>query len=191
MKNKKQINHTKQDLMEKILIHLADCADFSFSYRFEKMFGISGRDIRALIKKDKREFNQSIIDLKRNKFIEKKKNYDGSVTVSLTEKGKLRALNVRFRRLEHKRERWDKKWRMVAFDIPEECKKGRNALRYRLKMAGFYKLQESLFLYPYDCEKEIRDFIKLFKIERYVKFALLDFFDGQERVIGILKLRQK
>ena len=71
---------------------------------------------------------------------------------------------------------------MVAFDIPEDCKKGRNALRYRLKAAGFYELQESLFLYPYDCQKEIRAIVGLFKLEKYVRLALLEYIDEEKDV---------
>src|SRR3989338_6991078 len=110
-------------------------------------------------------------ELKRAKFIEKKKNYDGLVAISLTDKGKLRALNIRFRKLRNKKENWDGKWRMVAFDIPDQCKKARDALRYRARTGGFYELQESVFLYPYDCRKEIEDFIKLFRLEKYVRFG--------------------
>ena len=81
--------------------------------------------------------------------------------------------------LKEKKVAWDGMWRMVAFDIPEEHRKKRNALRYRLQMAEFYELQESLFLYPHDCEREIRDFIKLFKLEGRVRFGLLKFIDNQ------------
>lgn len=119
----------------------------------------------------------------------KKENYDGSVIVSLSEKGKLRALNLSFRRLLKRKDKWDGKWRMVAFDIPENCKKGRNALRYRLITAGFYELQESLFLYPYDCEKEIKAFVGLFKLEKYVRFALLEYIDNEEDVKRALRFK--
>ncbi len=121
-------------------------------------------------------------DLKKQKFIKEKKNYEGSVLISLTEKGILRAINYKFRRLANKKERWDGKWRMVAFDIPNTCRKGRNALRYRLRTAGFYELQESIFLYPYDCKREIDIIVKLFKLEKYVRFGLLDHIDIQDRV---------
>lgn len=134
-----------------------------------------------------KQLTSSVADLKKQKLLEKKKNYEGSILVSLTEKGILRVINFRFRRLSHKKGKWDGKWRMVAFDIPNSHRKGRNALRYRLKMGGFYELQESIFLYPYDCKKEIDDFSKLFKLEKYIRFGLLDFIDNQEKI----KLRYK
>jgi len=188
MGDKKKINSAKQKLSERILLHLADCVDFGFAYRVKKGLGISGAGIRSLIKTNEKYFKDSITDLKKFKFIEKKINYNGSVIISLTERGKLRALNIRFRRLNNKRERWDEKWRMVAFDIPDEYKKGRDALYYRMKIGGFYELQESLFLYPYDCAKEIKDFIELFKLENYVRFALLDYIDNQNHVRSFFRL---
>jgi len=187
---RKNAGAAKQALSEKILLHLADCMDFGFSYSFNKKFGhpqFPGKILRNLIKDDNKNFGESITDLKKFKFIEKKRNYDGSILITLTDKGRLRALNLRFKRLDNKKENWDGKWRMVAFDIPNECKKGRNALRYRLKSAGFYEFQESLFLYPYDCEREIKDFIKLFKLEKYVCFATIDRIDTDKN----LKFRWK
>jgi DNA-binding transcriptional regulator PaaX len=133
------------------------------------------------------QLKRAVFDLKRQNLINKKSDYEGSVLVSLTEKGILRAINYKFRRLEHKKEKWDGKWRMIAFDIPRECQKGRKALVYRLKMGGFYEMQESIFLYPYDCKSEVDAILDLFKIKRYVRFGLLDFIDGEDKI----KLRYK
>ena len=135
-----------------------------------------------------KQLSTAISDLKKEKLIKGKKNYEGSILFSLTEKGMLRAINYRFRRLGDKREKWDGKWRMVFFNVPENHRKGRDALRYRLKMAGFYKLQESIFIFPYECEREIRDFIKLFKMEKYVRFGLLDFVDDGQRIAELFRL---
>jgi len=187
-KKHRNIDEAKQDLMEKILLHLADCVDFGCSYKFKKETGFSGAIFRSLVKVNEKDFNNSVTELRRSKFVEKKLNYDGSIIVSLTDKGKLRALNMKFRRLSRKKEIWDGKWRLIAFDIPDELKKGRNALRYRAQVAGFYELQESLFVYPYDCEKEIKDFVRLFKLEKFVRFVLADFIDNQEELKKICRL---
>jgi DNA-binding transcriptional regulator PaaX len=128
------------------------------------------------------QLKAAITDLKKEELIKNKNNYEGSVLVSLTEKGILRAINYKFRRFNFKKEKWDGKWRMIAFDIPRECAKGRKALVYRLKTGGFYKLQESIFLYPFDCKNEIDALLRLFKIEKYVRFGLLDFIDNEEKI---------
>ena len=48
--------------------------------------------------------------------------------------------------------KWDKKWRVVIFDIPEKNKKARDQIRNLFISAGFYRLQDSVWVYPYDCE---------------------------------------
>jgi len=186
-------NQAKQSLTEKILLHLANCMDFSFSYTLKRGLGLPsfpGNILRDLIRND---FKDSIRDLGKLKFIERKKSYDGSIIISLTDKGRLKALNLRFRELDKKveknKEKWDGKWRMIAFDIPNEFKKGRDALRYRARKAGFYEMQKSLFLYPYDCKKEIEDFVRMFKLEKYVRFALLDYVDIQDFLERKFKVR--
>lgn len=121
-------------------------------------------------------------DLKKQELVKKKKDYEGSILISLTKKGILRAINYKFKRLNYKKQKWDGKWRMIAFDIPKECQNGRKALIYRLKTAGFYEFQESIFLYPYDCKNEIDILLNLFKIKKYVRFGLLDFIDNEEKV---------
>ena len=167
---------------------------WSIYYRTERRIGGYG-DYRFIILNDvvrdihnftAKQLNSAVRDLSKQKFIEEKNNYEDSVLVSLTEKGILRAISYKFRRLNdktnNKKEEWDGKWRMVTFDIPNTYRKGRNTFVYRLKMGGFYKLQESIFLYPYNCKKEIDAFVKLFKLEKYVRFGLLDFIDNQDRL---------
>ncbi|MCX6718609.1 MAG: hypothetical protein NTY81_03375 [Candidatus Staskawiczbacteria bacterium] len=169
---------------EKILLHLYDCVDYGFSYRAKKGFFISEYFDHWKNEISPSKIKDGIRDLNKQKFIRKKEKYDGSVFVSLTEKGRLRALNLKFRCLGNKKEKWDGKWRMVAFDIPDKYKKGRSALRYRLKMAGFYELQESLFLYPYDCQEEMKNLVNLFNLRKYVCFAVITSIDD-ERIIRV------
>ncbi len=137
---------------------------------------------------EQKEAKAAVARLKHEEVIKQKQNYDGSVLVSLSEKGRLRALNLIFRKLGNRKEKWDGKLRMVSFDIPVRCTKGRKALVYRLKSGGFYELQKSLFVYPYDCEKEINALAKLFKIEKYICFALLESIDNKEKLMHHFKL---
>jgi len=175
---------------EEILLHLYNCIDYGFSYRAKKGLFLLDEFPKGWRDSYAEQLGDGIKKLDKLGYVTKKENqYDGSVIVSLSEKGKLRALNLSFRRLLRRKEKWDGKWRMVAFDIPENCKKGRNALRYRLVVGGFYELQESLFLYPYDCEKEIKAFINLFKLEKYVRFGLLEHIDNEEAIKKALRFK--
>lgn len=76
--------------------------------------------------------------------------------------------------LKNQKKKWDGRWRMVVFDIPER----RSAIRHRLRRImgeiGFIRLQDSVWVYPYDCE----DFIALLKAElkigKDVLYAIAD-----------------
>ena len=58
-------------------------------------------------------------------------------------------------------ERWDGKWRVVIFDIPEARRLYRDHLRDFLQGIGFLMLQASVWVYPHDCE----DLIMLLKTD--------------------------
>lgn len=60
-----------------------------------------------------------------------------------------------------KPKKWDRKWRVIIFDIPDKKRMVRDQIRTMFKLAGFYLLQESVWVYPYDCE----DIIALLKTD--------------------------
>src|SRR3989339_2189829 len=97
----------KNKVIEEILLHLYDCVDYGFSYRAKKMFWISEYFDHWKKEDEARKAKDGIRDLYKQKLIKKRQKYDGSVLVSLTEKGKLRALNVIFTRLGNRKEKWD------------------------------------------------------------------------------------
>ncbi len=61
----------------------------------------------------------------------------------------------------NKPRKWDKKWRLIIFDIPDKKRRVRDQIRSLFKSAGLYLLQESVWVYPYDCE----DIIALLKTD--------------------------
>ena len=65
--------------------------------------------------------------------------------------------------------RWDKKWRVVIFDIPEKKKHMRDHVRRLVAGLGFYRLQDSVWAYPYDCE----DVITILKLNLKIGSELL------------------
>lgn len=48
---------------------------------------------------------------------------------------------------------WDGKWRVLIFDIKEKRRRIRNTLRHLLTGAGFVRLQDSVWVYPYPCDE--------------------------------------
>ncbi len=64
---------------------------------------------------------------------------------------------------------WDRWWRMVAFDIPNKLEGRRNSLREKLKEFGMGKLQESLYITPYDFAKDLQEFVENHALLEYVE----------------------
>ena len=65
--------------------------------------------------------------------------------------------------------RWDGRWRMLIFDVPEYRKSQRELIRRTLIQIGFVRVQDSVWLYPYDCE----DLVVLLKADFHIGRDLL------------------
>lgn len=80
--------------------------------------------------------------------------------VSLTAKGHEAFLAYQCQQTEiQKPKKWDGKWRVLIFDIPEERKFIRDGVRYTLKALGFMRLQDSVWVHPYEC-REVLDLLR-------------------------------
>ncbi|PIR86478.1 hypothetical protein COU13_00645 [Candidatus Kaiserbacteria bacterium CG10_big_fil_rev_8_21_14_0_10_43_70] len=79
--------------------------------------------------------------------------------------------------------RWDGKWRLVAFDIPAKRTYVRHALRQKLDDLGFALYQRSLYIFPYDCRKEISFVVDHFKIRRHVCYIEAEHIEGASKFI--------
>jgi CRISPR/Cas system-associated endoribonuclease Cas2 len=111
---------------------------------------------------------------------------DGTIRIVLTKKGKQHALEYKIDEINIKKpDVWDRKWRIVFFDIPEKRRSARNALRNKLQELGFRELQKSVFVYPYHCQDEIDFIVEFFKIRQCVRYAEATNLTNEEE----LKLR--
>lgn len=105
------------------------------------------------------EINQGIKRLLKRGLVEIKEDKDYKY-LEVTEKGKHLLLKYQLEGLsQNKPKKWDKKYRVVIFDISEQRKKVRDRLRRTLQSFGFICLQDSVWVYPYQCE----DIINLLK----------------------------
>ena len=99
--------------------------------------------------------NRSIMRLKNQGMIKFEKR-NGKSFVRLTEKGQQKLLKYQLREAIIKKPRWwDKKWRVLVFDIKEKSRTLRDGLRKELVNLGFVRLQNSVWVYPYECEEVI------------------------------------
>ena len=100
--------------------------------------------------------------------------YQGNM-LRLTAKGEqvLRRLELHDFKL-RKPKRWDRKWRILIFDIPERRKGLRQKIRYTLKAIGFVRLQDSVWAYPYDCEDLVTLLKADFKVGKDLLYLIVD-----------------
>lgn len=109
----------------------------------------------------------------------------------LTQKGQnfLRKIERNNYKIEKPR-RWDKKWRILIFDIKEENKNARDQMRRKLSLIGFIRLQNSVWVYPYDSE----DFINLLKADfsmgREVLYIIADKIENEEILLKKFNLKK-
>ncbi|MDO8593914.1 MAG: CRISPR-associated endonuclease Cas2 [bacterium] len=132
---------------------------------------------------DKGTAERAIAALYESRLVEATRNTNGTTTLVLSENGKKRALTYQIRTMRIKPPRaWDKKWRVVIFDIPEDEREARDSLRKHLADLGFYKLQQSVAIHPFDCRDEIDFLIELHDIRKYVRFMVVEYIDNELEV---------
>jgi DNA-binding transcriptional regulator PaaX len=134
-----------------------------------KEFGLSEEEIGF----DRKKINNAIRQLKRKKMVEIIKDDDGKVSVRLTNKGRDRVREFSIDTIFIKKsKKWDGRWRILIFDIPTRPKiynQAREALRAKIKELGFYQMQKSVWVYPYDFEDEILFIAEAFSVEKHIE----------------------
>lgn len=134
---------------------------------------------------DQRNFNRSLHSLCEQKLLQETRHSDGTITLTLTEQGKRQGRYVHLfgSTIKIKRpKQWDGLWRLVLFDIPEKKRRFRDILRDHLKKIGFCELQQSVFIYPFPCEKEIDCLTRLYNATSYVRIATLQNIDNEKEL---------
>ncbi len=69
---------------------------------------------------------------------------------------------------------WDRKWRLVAFAIPESRRSDRDAFRDRLFELGAAAIQNGLYVSPHRWESEVRETAERLGIADHVTLATTD-----------------
>ncbi|PIR72792.1 MAG: hypothetical protein COV26_02060 [Candidatus Nealsonbacteria bacterium CG10_big_fil_rev_8_21_14_0_10_36_23] len=159
---------------QKILLLLQGGLALGLTQRPDTYFRI----IRGITKEwqdiNERTLHEAIKKLYQSKLIDYKENDDGTVDLVLNDDGKKRALKYNLDTIKIKKSaKWDGLWRVIIFDIPECFKQGRDALSVKLKQMGFYPLQKSVFIYPYECKNEIDFIIEIFDLRQYIRIMLV------------------
>lgn len=110
----------------------------------------------------KSSFAQALRRLREKGFVE----FDQSeLIIKLSDEGKARAV---WKRIKNSKSKWDKKWRIVAFDIPEKYRVTRNLFRRRLREFSFTQMQKSVWISKIDCVDILRWYVRDLGITTWV-----------------------
>jgi len=113
--------------------------------------------------KKNKKFQDTFRYLRKNEYVQIK-SQRGKLRIELTEKGKNTAKRGYFKINISKPKtpkKWDGVWRIIIFDVPTSEHVKRNAFRLMIKRIGAHFLQQSVWVYPYDCSEQI-NFLKNF-----------------------------
>jgi DNA-binding transcriptional regulator PaaX len=133
------------------------------------------RELRKHLKRrEEKKFSpenvrQALYRIKREGYYRQIQGRDGKIHFELTAQGEKLLHKYQFSELGPKApSKWDGKWHLVSFDIPQRANYAREILRDKLKRMGFFRVQQSLWVHPYDCTKELDFIIDFLHIEGYV-----------------------
>ena len=167
-------------LKKKILLVLSAGIALSAAKTPNQQFKIIKEVVKEWKSINKYNLQRAIKELYKSQLVEAKENPDGTVNLILSKNGKQVALRYKLENMSlRKPEIWDKKWRVVMFDIPEKHKKARDALRFHLKQMKFFEYQKSVFVTPYPCLKEIIFVSEFYRVKPFVRHVIATKLDNE------------
>lgn len=85
---------------------------------------------------------------------------------------------------------WDGKWRIVCFDIPETEQYIRKLFQRKLVELRFYRLQNSVFVYPYPCEELLELTHRAFELQKYIRTITAESIDNEKTILAFFRLQR-
>lgn len=166
----------KYPLAKDILLLLAGTGVVSLMVMMPGLAITVGALARA---QEKYAFRKRLEGLKKRKLVEISSGKNGETEVKITEAGTKLALRYKFAEMKIKKtDRWDHKWRIIIFDIPDKKKYQRDSFRDKLRDLGFYSLNESVLVHAYPCFDEIEFVRQIYQVGGEVTYILADKIEG-------------
>lgn len=139
----------------------------------------------------KSRINQELRRMKDRGWIEEAER-QGKKFLKLTAKGRVEGLCRRIETIGRvDKRRWDGKWRLALFDIPEKGRWQRDTIRWALKCAGFHQLQKSVYVYPYEIPAEVIEYLNVAGLLPFIRFGRLDKIDNDTDLRKLFKLSRR
>ena len=137
---------------------------------------------RAVLYRIMREFY-------RDRLVDVRYGRGEEMTMVLTERGRKRALRYKISELSIPTPlRWDKKWRIIIFDIPEKRKGAREVFRQKIAELGFVQFQKSAGLFPYPCRDILGFITEVFELRPFVQYIEASYVSNDAKMRLYFKL---
>lgn len=132
---------------------------------------------------------KTLYGLEKDELIKREKRGE-SVIFKLTAKGKQKLFlgGIIGKLLKEKNRRWDKKWRIIIFDIPEKRKNARNFLRRELLENNFYMLQKSVWITPHKISDKLNELLEELDLNRCVRCIVADYINYERDLLKYFKI---
>ena len=179
---------TKQKIRltaREILLSLLDIPIFIFELSDKhRLYRRSLAEYHQLRAQDKEDFYTQMHGLKKRGMIEIY-NKDKKREVRLTKKGREKSMKYWFEELKAIKSPkvWDKRWRVIIFDIPNKKKTARDVLRQKFNELGFLKIQKSVYIFPFECRAEIHFLVDCYEIRAYIQYLVVDEIDSDLKIL--------
>jgi DNA-binding transcriptional regulator PaaX len=126
--------------------------------------------LQLLIKKSKKEvdnYQRVLAELKRQDLVHITQDED-RVRYTITPAGVYRLQQLMLDEIKIEvPKKWDKKWRVVSFDVPVSHSKQRMGFTQKLRGYNFVMLQRSVWVHPAPCFEQIEQLAAHYNVLRY------------------------
>lgn len=178
-------NELKQYVLAALGIGVVLGGSVFFTPNFPIILGSILRIIEEIkgIKIPKKKIQRVLKQLEEKQLIQLERKGD-EVFVMVKNKDDVSILKYSLREILNlkKKKDWKGKWFMVVFDVPEPERKKRNYLRGFLREIGFYPYNQSVYVFPYECEKEISLIKKIVEGGKYINYIIAEKLEHENQL---------
>ncbi|MEK7660174.1 MAG: hypothetical protein AAB343_03160 [Patescibacteria group bacterium] len=169
----------RRSTKEKILLCLNAGFELSVTHSANKQRYILRTLPIELKRIDRRYITRSLRALEKEGLVQRRSTTQDGMRIELSAYAKQQLGALELRRLSTVRPtKWDQKWRLLIYDVPEDRKRGRDAIRYELRNMGFVELQHSVWIFPFDVTDILLLIRELYDLKSELIVLTADRFDG-------------
>jgi len=188
-KDKKEKKYKPNELKQYVLAALGIGAVLGGSVLFTPNFPIILGSILGIIEEikgvkiPKKKVQRVLKQLEKKELIQIKRK-GNEVYVAVKNKDNVSILKYSLKEILNlkKKKNWQGRWFLVVFDVPEEERNKRDYLRRFLKEIGFYPYNQSVYVFPYECEKEISLIKKIVEGGKYINYIIAEKLEHENQL---------